>query len=257
MTGGFACIPAIDLRGGRCVRLLRGDFAEETVYGDPLSQARAYAYAGAGLIHVVDLDAARTGVPFGPNREAVATIVAAGVPVQLGGGMRDEASVESALSAGIARVVVGTAGVEDPALVRRLAERHPGRVVAGLDHQRAGDGRRVVAVRGWVEASGIDLEDALGAIEGSPLAGVVVTDITRDGTLEGPDLVGYEQALRETSLPVIASGGIGSLADVGRLAGLVAGDRRLAGAVIGRALLSGAFDLPSAIAAATEASCTS
>jgi phosphoribosylformimino-5-aminoimidazole carboxamide ribotide isomerase len=171
--------------------------------------------------------------------------------------MRDEASVESALSAGIARVVVGTAGVEDPALVRRLAERHPDRVVAGLDHRRAGGGRRVVAVRGWVEASGIDLEDALGAIEGSPLAGVVVTDITRDGTLEGPDLVGYEQALRETSLPVIASGGIGSLADVGRLAGLVAGDRRLAGAVIGRALLSGAFDLPSAIAAATEASCTS
>lgn len=252
MSGGFVCIPAIDLRGGRCVRLLRGDFAEETVYGDPVAQAKAYAAAGAELVHVVDLDAARSGTASEENRAAVAAIVAScDVPVQLGGGIRDEAAAEAALSAGIARVVVGTAGVEDPGLVRRLAERHPGRVVAGLDHRRTADGRRVVAVRGWLEESGIDLDDALAAVDGAPLAGVVVTDITRDGTLEGPDVAGYEAALAATAAPVVASGGVGTLDDVRRLAGLSSAGRRLAGAVIGRALLSGAFGLAEAIEVAS------
>lgn len=250
-AGGFTCIPAIDLRGGRCVRLLRGDFADETVYGDPVAQARAYEAAGATLLHVVDLDAARSGQPSAENRAAVAAIVeACALPVQLGGGIRDEATAEAALSAGIARVVVGTAGVEDPALVRRLAERHPGRILAGLDHRRSDDGRRVVAVRGWVEASGIDLEDALAVLEGAPLAGVVVTDITRDGTLEGPDVAGYAAALSATSVSIVASGGVGSLDDLRRLAGLTAAGRRLAGVVVGKALLSGAFGLAEAIAAA-------
>lgn len=258
MTGGpagegFSCIPAIDLRAGRCVRLLRGDFAEETVYGDPVAQARAYEAAGARLLHVVDLDAARSGRPSEENRAAVAAILeACDLPVQLGGGIRDEATAEGALGAGISRVVVGTAGVEDPALVRRLAERHPGRVVAGLDHRRTPEGRRVVAVRGWLEASGIDLEDALAAIEGAPLAGVVVTDITKDGTLEGPDLAGYEVALRATGAPVIASGGVGSLAHLRALAGLEAAGRCLAGVVIGRALLAGELTLAEAIEAAGE-----
>ncbi len=253
-AGGFRCIPAIDLRGGRCVRLLRGDFAEETVYGDPLAQALAYEAAGAALLHVVDLDAARSGQPSAENRAAVAAIVeGCAVPVQLGGGIRDEGAAEAALSAGIARVVVGTAGVEDPALVRRLAERHPGRVLAGLDHRRTDGGRRVVAVRGWVEESGIDLEDALAVLDGAPLAGVVVTDITRDGTLEGPDLAGYEAALSATSTPVVASGGVGTLDHLRRLAGLTTAGRRLAGVVVGRALLSGALDLGEALAATAAA----
>lgn len=250
MSDRLLCIPAIDLRGGRCVRLLKGDFAEETTYGDPVAQALAYEAAGAELLHVVDLDAARTGTAA--NRDVVEAIAAAcTIPVQLGGGIRDEERAESALGAGIERVVLGTAGVEDPALVRRLAEAHPGRIVAGLDHRRGEDGRRLVAVRGWLEASGVDLADALGALEGAPLAGVVVTDIGRDGTLEGPDLAGYEAALGATGLPVVASGGIGSLEDLARLARLDVAGRRLAGAVIGRALLSGAFGLEDAIEAAS------
>lgn len=246
---GFTCIPAIDLRGGRCVRLLQGDFSAETVYGDPVEQARAYEAAGAELVHVVDLDAARTGEAL--NAPVVAAIVeACSVPVQLGGGIRDEAAAEAALASGVARVVLGTAGVEDPALVVRLAERFPGRIVAGLDH-RLVEGRRVVAVRGWAEASGIELEDALGALAGAPLAGVVVTDIGRDGTLEGPDLEGCAAALEASELAVIASGGVGRLEDLARLARLEAGGRRLAGAVVGRALLSGAFSLAEAIGASS------
>lgn len=250
MSGRLVCIPAIDLRGGQCVRLLKGDFAEETTYGDPVAQALAYEAAGAKLLHVVDLDAARTGTPA--NRDVVGVIVAAcSIPVQLGGGIRDAAAAEAALATGIHRVVLGTAGVEDPALVRRLATAHPGRIVAGLDHRQGDDGRRVVAVRGWLEATGIDLADALGALEGAPLAGVVVTDIGRDGTLEGPDLDGYGEALAATSLPIVASGGIGTLEDLSRLARLEAAGRRLAGAVIGRALLSGAFGLAEAIEVAS------
>lgn len=247
---GMVCIPAIDLRGGRCVRLLQGDFGRETVYGDPLQQALAYEAEGAELLHVVDLDAARGGTAT--NRDVVERIVAAcAIPVQLGGGIRDEAAAEAALRAGVARIVIGTAGVEDPALVRRLATAYPGRIVAGLDHRRGADGRRVVAVRGWVEASGIDLDDALAALEGAPLGGVVVTDIGRDGTLEGPDLDGYATALAETAAPVVASGGIGSLDDLRRLAALEVSGRRLAGVVVGRALLAGAFGLPEAIEACT------
>lgn len=243
----MVCIPAIDLRAGRCVRLLKGDFAEETVYGDPVELAVAYEAAGAELLHVVDLDAARDG--GAANRRVVEAIVeACTMPVQLGGGIRDEAAAEAALSSGIDRVVLGTAGVEDPGLVRRLAEAHPGRIVAGLDHRRV-DGRRVVAVRGWVEASGIDLDDALGALEGAPLGGVVVTDIGRDGTLEGPDAEGYAAALRASRLPIVASGGIGTLDDLRRLAAIEVDGRRLAGVVVGKALLSGAFGLEAAIEA--------
>lgn len=247
MSDRMLCIPAIDVRAGRCVRLLKGDFAEETVYGDPVEVALAYEAAGAELLHVVDLDAARDG--GAANRSVVEAIAkACAMPVQLGGGIRDEAVADAALASGIDRVVLGTAGVEDPALVRRLAERHPGRIVAGLDHRRT-DGRRVVAVRGWAEASGIDLEDALGALEGAPLGAVVVTDIGRDGTLEGPDVEGYAAALRASALPVVASGGVGTLDDLRRLAAIEVEGRRLAGVVVGRALLSGAFGLEAAIGA--------
>lgn len=247
----LALLPAIDLSAGRCVRLVRGDFSAETVYGDPVEVALGYVAAGASALHVVDLDAARTGEPA--NRAmALAVARAAGVPVQLGGGIRDEAAAEDVLAAGIDRVVIGTAGIEDPNLVARLAKRHPGRVVLGLDHRRAPVARRSgreVALRGWREGSGIDLLDALDAVADVPLAAVLVTDIGTDGTLGGPDLEGYALALSGSEQPLLASGGVGSAADVAALAGLQAAGRRLAGVVVGKALLSGAMRLEEAVLA--------
>lgn len=249
----LALLPAIDLAGGRCVRLLRGDFAAETVYGDPVELARAYAEQGAETLHVVDLDAARTGSATA-NRGAVEAIVeAVPIPVQLGGGLRDEAAVRDALSFGLDRAVVGTAGVEDLGLLGRLVEQHPGRIVLGLDHRRseASPSRsgREVAVRGWQEGSGVDLLEALERVAGMGLAAVLITDVSADGTLSGPDLEGYEMALSASDLPLLASGGVGTAADLAALAALEAGGRRLAGVVVGRALLSGAITLEEAMQA--------
>ena len=199
--------PAIDLRDGRCVRLYQGDYDRETVYGDdPVAQAVAFAEAGAAWIHVVDLDAARTGEPV--NRPVVAAIAAAvAVPVQTGGGVRDEAAAEALAAAGVARVVLGTAALEDPSLVRRLAARMP--VAVGLDARG-----RDVAVRGWEEGSGRDLLEVARAFADAGVAALVVTEIGRDGTLEGPDLDGLGRVLAETSIDVIASGGVGTLDDL-------------------------------------------
>lgn len=238
------CYPAIDIRGGRCVRLLRGDFSAETEFGDPLEVARGYAAAGAEWLHVVDLDAARTGEPA--NRQLVLAI-AAGVDakVQAGGGVRDEASAAALLDAGVARVVLGTVAVEQPALAEALAERHPGRMALALDDR----GEAGVAVRGWGVASGLAASDLLGRLGGAPLGAVVVTSVARDGTLAGPDLEGLAHVLAATDLPVIASGGVGGAADLRALAALRSGGRMLEGAVVGRALLSGALDIGEALAA--------
>ena len=235
--------PAIDLRDGRCVRLYQGDYGRETVYGDdPVAQARAFEAAGAPWIHVVDLDAARTGVPV--NRDAVAAIAAGvSVPVQSGGGVRDVAAAEALFSAGVARVVVGTAALEDPEFVRALAARHP--VAVGLDARG-----RDVAVRGWVEGSGADLLDLAKAFEDAGVAALVVTEISRDGTLEGPDLAGLSQVMEATSIPVIASGGVGTLDDLRALAELRAGGRALSGAIAGRAIYEGRFTVHEGVAAA-------
>jgi phosphoribosylformimino-5-aminoimidazole carboxamide ribotide isomerase len=245
------CIPAIDVRDGRCVRLYRGSFDAETVYGDPVEQARDYVGKGASALHVVDLDAARTGEPV--NRAVVAAMVAAvPVPVQYGGGVRSRAAALEALDLGIDRVVLGTFAIEEPALVRELAESYPGRIVVGLDHRRvetSGALRREVAVRGWEEGAGVELFDALAPFEGAPLGGIVVTDISRDGTLSGPDLEGYAELLDKTALAIVASGGIGELADLERLAALEVDGRRLAAVVVGRALLDGRFSVEEAVAA--------
>jgi phosphoribosylformimino-5-aminoimidazole carboxamide ribotide isomerase len=239
------CYPAIDIRGGRCVRLLRGDFSEETEFGDPLEVARGYAEAGAEWLHVVDLDAARTGEPA--NRELVLAIAAeVDVKVQAGGGVRDAASAEALLGAGVARVVLGTVAVEEPALAAALAERHPGRVALAVD-DRGGDAG--VVVRGWEVASGLGAADLLGRLGEAPFGAVVVTSVARDGTLAGPDLEGLAGVLAATAIPVIASGGVGGVADLRALAALRSGDRTLEGAVVGRALLSGAVDIREAIAA--------
>ncbi|MDP9404236.1 MAG: 1-(5-phosphoribosyl)-5-[(5-phosphoribosylamino)methylideneamino]imidazole-4-carboxamide isomerase [Actinomycetota bacterium] len=236
--------PAIDLRGGACVRLLQGDYARETLYDDdPVAVAMAFEAGGAPWVHVVDLDAARTGE--GVNRDAVRAIAGAvDIRVQAGGGIRDEFAAETLLRSGVARVVLGTAALEDPALVRRVAARHPGRVAVGLD-ARGGE----VAVRGWAEASGLGPGELLTRFEGAGVAAFVVTDIGRDGMMVGPDLEGLAAVLRATATPVVASGGVGSLDDLRALAALEAGGRGLAGAIVGKALYEGAFSVAEAVAA--------
>lgn len=242
------CIPAIDVRRGRSVRLLRGDFAAETVYGDPLEQAVAYAKGGATRLHVVDLDAARSGL--GENDGVVAAIAAAvPVPLEVGGGIRDAERAATLLSLGVDRVVLGTAAIEHPELVAALAEAFPGRVAVGLDHRSSvldGVVVREVAVRGWEVGSGQELDAVLGSLAGLDLAALIVTDIGRDGTLEGPDLVGLRHVLEVSAHPVIASGGIGSASDLRALAGIEGSGRGLEGAIVGRALLAGAMTLEEA-----------
>jgi phosphoribosylformimino-5-aminoimidazole carboxamide ribotide isomerase len=235
--------PAIDLRDGRCVRLYQGDYAQETVYADdPVAQAQAFAAGGARWIHVVDLDAARTGDPH--NREVVAAIAAAvDVPVQAGGGVRDDGAADDLLSLGVARVVVGTAALERPDWVRDLASRHPGRIAVGLD-ARGHD----VAVRGWVEGSGRDVVEVARRFDGAGVAALVVTEIGRDGTLAGPALDQLADVLGATALDVVASGGVGTLADLRGLSALEVDGRRLAGVIVGRALYEGAFRVNDAVA---------
>jgi phosphoribosylformimino-5-aminoimidazole carboxamide ribotide isomerase len=237
--------PAIDLRGGRCVRLYQGDYGRETVYGhDPVAQARSFADAGAPWIHVVDLDAARSGRP--ENRDAVAAIAAAvDVPVQTGGGVRDRAAADTLFDAGVERVVIGTAALETPELVRDLAEAGR-RVAVGLDVRG-----REIAVRGWEEGSGRDIVDVVGEFADVGVDAVVVTQILRDGTLEGPDLEGLALVLASTPIDVIASGGVGTLADLDALRAVTVDGRQLSGAIVGRALYEGAFTLSDALAAAS------
>lgn len=237
--------PAIDLRDGRCVRLYQGDYGRETVYGDdPVAQARTFADAGAPWIHVVDLDAARSGRP--ENRDAVAAIASAvDVPVQTGGGVRDVASAEELFGSDVARVVIGTAALERPAFVREMASSH--RVAVGLDVRG-----REVAVRGWEEGTGRDVVEVVGEFADAGVDAVVVTQILRDGTLEGPDLEGLALMLASTSIDVVASGGVGTLDDLVALRGISVDGRTLAGVIVGRALYEGAFTLTDALAACAD-----
>jgi phosphoribosylformimino-5-aminoimidazole carboxamide ribotide isomerase len=237
--------PAIDLRGGQCVRLYQGDFAQETVYGDdPVAQARLFADAGSPWIHVVDLDAARTGEPV--NRPVIAAIAdAIGVPVQTGGGVRSDEAADALFAAGVSRVVVGTAALDDPAWARSLAARYPGQVALGLDVRG-----REVAVRGWVEGSGRQLADVAEEFDDAGFAALIVTQINVDGAGTGPDLELYEELLGAVETEVIASGGVGSAADLRALASLGGDGAPLAGAIVGKALYDGALDIDSALAAA-------
>jgi phosphoribosylformimino-5-aminoimidazole carboxamide ribotide isomerase len=236
--------PAIDLLGGRVVQLRQGDYDRATDYGgDPAAVAATFVEQGARWIHVVDLDAARTGQPR--NRGAVEAIVRAapGARVEVGGGVRDASDAEALLGAGVARVVLGTAAVADPPLVGRLAARHPGGVAVGLD---ARDGE--VAVRGWTAGSGASVLDLVARFAGDGVGAFVVTDIGRDGTLSGPDIRGLVSVLAATDVPVVASGGVGSLDDLRALADLEAGGRGLAGAIVGTAIHDGRFSVADALA---------
>ena len=226
-------IPAIDLRGGCCVRLRQGDFEQETVFGDdPAAMASRWESEGAERIHLVDLDGARTGHPV--NVEAVSEIVRrVGVPCQLGGGLRDEATIAAWLSAGLDRVVVGTQALRDPDWFGRMAELFPGRLILGLD---ARDGK--VATGAWVDVSSIQALTFARQFESLPLAGIIYTDIARDGMLEGPNLDSIAALAGSVKTPVIASGGIGELLDLERLAALP-----VSGCIVGRALYDGRFSL--------------
>lgn len=230
------------------MRLVRGEFDQQRSYGDPLELARTFVAAGARWLHVVDLDAARTGEPV--NRETVLALVELaaelGARVQAGGGVRSGRDAATLLDAGTERVVLGTAAQADPSLVGSLAESYPGRIAVGLDHR--GQGARV-AVRGWEEASATSLEDALARLDGLALGAVVVTAIERDGALEGPDLVGLATVLEGSSHPVIASGGVRSGADLVQIARLEVGGRRPSGAIVGMALVEGVLGVEEAIAA--------
>jgi phosphoribosylformimino-5-aminoimidazole carboxamide ribotide isomerase len=244
--------PAIDIRDGAAVRLVQGDFGRQSDYGDPLVLARSFADAGAPWLHVVDLDAARTGSPV--NRNTVLAIVAAvEVPVETGGGVRTDEDIDELLSGGVARVILGSAVLDDPGLALRSAARRPGRIAVGLDYRVDGEGRAEVAIRGWEERSGRILADLLEELAQVDLSAVIVTAIERDGMLGGPDLVGLAAVLGATALPVIASGGVGSVEDILALADLSVGaagdERRLSGAITGRALVEGRLTVEEGVAA--------
>lgn len=235
--------PAIDLRGGRCVRLLQGDYDRETVFAeDPVEQVRRFVDQGARRLHVVDLDGAKAGSPL--QADLVARMVrAAGVPCQLGGGIRSLETARAYAEAGVSRLVVGSVAIERPDLLAAMAEALPGMVVLGLD---ARDGR--VAVRGWVDTSPLLAVDVARRSEHLPLAGVVYTDIATDGMLAGPNLAALEEMVRSVRLQVVASGGIAVADDLRKVAGIGA-----AGCIVGRALYDGGLSLAAALTACADA----
>lgn len=234
--------PAIDLRAGKVVQLVQGDFDRESVHADdPVEVALTFVDAGAPWLHMVDLDAARTGEAH--NRALIAAVCAAvDVPVQAGGGVRSVAAAAALADVGVARVVMGTAAVEDPSLVEQVASVQP--VALGLDVRG-----REVSIKGWTEGSGMDIADALDRLAGAGAAAVVVTQIRGEGLLEGPDLDGLAELLRLTDLDVIASGGVGELAHLVELAGLEESGRRLAGAIVGTAIYEKRVDVRDAVSA--------
>lgn len=235
-------LPAIDLRGGQCVRLRQGDYAQETIFGDdPAAMARRWVEQGAAYLHLVDLDGARQGHPV--NGDSVRRIVqASGVPCQLGGGLRSEEHIDQAFGWGVERVILGTRALLDPDGCEKICRRFPGRICLGID---ARQGR--VAIQGWereAEQSALDLALRCAAW---PLAALIYTDISRDGMLTGPNIEATAELAAAVSVPVIASGGVTTLEDIARLAKL-----DLAGCIIGRALYEGKLDLAEAITQANR-----
>ncbi|MGL4728909.1 MAG: 1-(5-phosphoribosyl)-5-[(5-phosphoribosylamino)methylideneamino]imidazole-4-carboxamide isomerase [Bosea sp. (in: a-proteobacteria)] len=234
--------PAIDLKNGQCVRLQQGDMDRATVFNDdPAAQAKSFFAQGFTHIHVVDLDGAFAGKPM--NGAAVDAILRAvpAMPLQLGGGIRDMATVDGWLAKGVARVIIGTAAVRDPAFVKAAAKAHPGKVAVGID---ARDG--MVAVEGWAEASTLTAVDLGKRFEDAGVSAIIYTDIARDGMLQGLNWEGTIALANALSIPVIASGGIASMADIERL---MAPDAAiLEGAITGRALYDGRLDAKAALA---------
>lgn len=232
--------PAIDLKQGHCVRLEQGDMARATIFSaDPAAQAKAFEAQGFAYLHVVDLDGAFAGKPM--NAQAVEAILAGiTIPVQLGGGIRDLKTIEAWLGKGVTRVIIGTAAVRDPNLVRMAARNFPGRVAVGID---ARDGR--VAVEGWATVSTLTATDLSKRFEDAGVAAIIYTDIARDGVLKGLNIEATLTLAEALAIPVVASGGLASLADVERL--LQPDCARLEGAITGRALYDGRLDAAKAL----------
>lgn len=239
--------PAIDMRGGKAVRLLQGDFGRETVYGDDIpAQAARFAAAGARWVHLVDLDGARGGLPV--HGEAIAAVAAAGsLRVELGGGIRNDEDVARTLAYGVERIVLGTAAVERPDWVAGLVERYPGRIAIGMD---ARGGR--IATRGWETLSDLTVDAFLDRWNEVGPAAIIFTEISRDGAMSGPDLDALRHVLERSRVPVVASGGVRALSDLKALASL-ADAGPLDGVIVGRALYEGAFDVATALATLAEA----
>jgi phosphoribosylformimino-5-aminoimidazole carboxamide ribotide isomerase len=239
--------PAIDLKDGRCVRLKRGEMAQATVFNDdPAAQALAFEAQGFSWLHIVDLNGAFAGKPInGPAVEAILGSVS--IPAQLGGGIRDLATIEMWLGKGVRRVILGTAAVKDPPLVREACQRFPGRIVVGID-ARGGK----VAVEGWAERSELDAIELARRFEDAGVAAIVYTDIDRDGVLQGLNLDATTELARATSIPVIASGGLAGIDDVRAL--LSPEYAILQGVIAGRALYDGRLDARAALAMLSRAS---
>ena len=231
--------PAIDLKDGQCVRLLRGEMAAATVFGDdPAAQAAAFQAAGCEWLHLVDLNGAFAGLPV--NGAAVEAILARiTVPAQLGGGIRDIATIAMWLEKGLARVILGTVAVENPDLVRQAARAFPGQVAVGIDARKG-----FVATKGWAHETTVQATDLARSFEDAGVAAIIYTDIDRDGAMAGPNIEATEALARAVAIPVIASGGVSSMADLLSLQATGV----IAGAISGRALYDGAIDLAGALA---------
>lgn len=231
--------PAIDLKDGQCVRLLRGEMEAATVFNDdPAAQAKAFQDAGCEWIHLVDLNGAFAGEPV--NAAAVEAILAAiDVPAQLGGGIRDMATIDAWIEKGLSRVILGTVAVENPDLVREAAKAHPGKVAVGIDARNG-----MVATKGWAEETDVEVTDLARSFEDAGVAAIIYTDINRDGAMQGPNVEATAALANAVSIPVIASGGVSSLDDLRALKSCGAD---LNGAISGRALYDGAIDLGEAL----------
>ncbi len=238
--------PAIDLKDGECVRLVQGEMDKATVFNaDPIAQAEQFALQGFRYLHIVDLNGAFEGKPV--NGEAVEGILnAIHIPTQLGGGIRDLATIEMWLEKGVSRVILGTAAVRDPDLVKEACRKFPGQVAVGID---ARDGK--VAIEGWAEASELSAAELAGRFEDAGVAAIIYTDIARDGVLKGLNLEACRELAEQTSIPIIASGGLASVEDVERL--LQPEYAMLEGAIAGRALYDGRLDVDRALERIAEA----
>ncbi|MBI4686164.1 MAG: 1-(5-phosphoribosyl)-5-[(5-phosphoribosylamino)methylideneamino]imidazole-4-carboxamide isomerase [Nitrospirae bacterium] len=231
-------IPAIDLKQGQCVRLVQGKKDAVTVYSNnPASTAKGWELCGAGLLHVVDLDGAFSGSQ--ENLDAIIKIrEAVAMDIEVGGGIRDVARIENLVKIGINRIILGTAVIENPLLLKEACEKYPGRIIVGID---AKDGK--VAVKGWVEVTGVDAKELARDAEKKGAAGIIYTDISRDGMLSGPNIQAMKEMVEVVNIPVIASGGVSSIDDIKKLKTI----KNLWGVITGKAIYSGALDLREAI----------
>ncbi len=234
-------LPAIDLKEGRCVRLEQGLMDKDTVYHeDPAAQARIWQEQGGEYLHIVDLDGAFAGIP--KNREAIRAIVEAiDIPAELGGGIRDLATIKAYLELGIERVILGTVAKENPALVQEACRLFPGRIVVGIDAKEG-----LVAIRGWADVTEKRATELAKEMEGFGVAAIIYTDIARDGMMQGPNIEATKALAESISIPVIASGGVSSLADIRNLLAIEASG--VSGVITGKAIYTGALDLRAAVA---------